>query len=103
MPNLTPASKFGAMEYVFDAEDKPFLNTARALRTAEKALVDFDPERDFVLWPNTGDPAAAWAVMLVLGRKGIRKVKTLYFERNLVDGERDNRKGFYTPIVFNLQ
>jgi hypothetical protein len=101
-PNLTPAAKYGALEFVFASEDKPFLDTTRALVVARAALLDFDPERDFVLWPNTGDPAAAWAVMLVLGNKGIRKVRTLYFERSMTNGERDGRNGFYTPVVFNL-
>jgi hypothetical protein len=102
MPNLTPAERYGALEYVFSAEYQPYLYPQKALRQAEEALRDFDPERDYVLWPNTGCPMAAWAVMLTLGRKGLRQIKALKFDRGLVNGERDNRNGFYTPITFRF-
>jgi len=101
-PNLTPASDFGTLRFVFEPEQRPSASPNQALRHAQVVLKDFDPDEDFVLWPNTGDPSAAWAVMLALAKKGVERIQTLYYERSLVNGVRDRRNGFYTPVVFHL-
>jgi hypothetical protein len=101
-PNLTPAAKFGALEFIFEAEDKPFLNPTKALLRAQKALADFDPERDYILWPNSGDPAGAVSVFLALGSMDIDQVRLLYWDRKLENGQRSTTEGFYTPITFKL-
>ena len=101
-PNLSPAAQFGAIHYVFEAGEQPFSNTGWAMVHAAKVLRDFNPEEDYVLWPNTGDPAAAWAVMIVLALRGLSKIKTLYWERKLVGNRRDTRSGFYSPVVYHL-
>lgn len=102
MPNLTSAEKYGALEYVFEPEDYPYLKPKAAMAQAARSLRDFNQFDDYILWPNTGDPAAAWAVMLTLARKGIHQIKTLYYERGMKDGERSNRDGFYSVVTFTL-
>jgi hypothetical protein len=102
-PNLTPATKYGAIHYVFAGGDRPYSDPDGAIFQATEALADFDPRKDYLLWPNTGDPAAMIAVMSVLARKGISSIKFLNWERKLSrQGERNIRQGFYTPILFNL-
>jgi hypothetical protein len=101
-PNLTPAAQYGGIHYVFSANAKPFCDADMALKIAERVLTDFNPARDFVLWPNTGDPIAAWAVMIALARKGLDKIRILNWERKLVNGSRSSSEGFYTPITFTL-
>lgn len=101
-PNLSPAAKYGALQYIFEADERPYTDPNEALRCAEESLRDFDPELDYVLWPNTGDPIAAWAVIITLARRGFLQIKTLYWERKLEGGVRSSSEGFYSPIVFRL-
>ena len=101
-PNLQPATQFGAIHYVFNGSDRPYCDPDHALEVAAEVLRDFNPDKDYVLWPNTGDPAAVWAVLLALARMPINKIKFLYWERKLVDGVRTKSDGFYTPVTFNL-
>lgn len=100
-PNLGPATLYGRIVYVFEGSDNPKDDTKAAMRKATSALASFDPEQDFVVWPYTGDPAGAWAVMLVLGNMDIDYVNVLYWDRKLENGRRSG-DGFYTPIRFDL-
>lgn len=100
-PNLEPAIKYGAIHYVFAGGDRPYTDPDGAIEHATKELKDFDPDKDYILWPSTGDPAATWAVMLAIARI-VSKVRVLYWERSLVNGVRSTTDGFYTPITFNL-
>ena len=36
------------------------------MKKAQELLKDFDPEVDFLLWPNSGDPAALWTCCFAL-------------------------------------
>lgn len=100
-PNLEPALRYGAIHFVFDGGDKPYTDTEAAIEQAHAALKNFDPEEDYILWPSSGDPAATWAVMLVISRLAA-KVRVLYWERSLRDGVRSSSEGFYTPLTFKL-
>lgn len=100
-PNLSPAAAYGTIHYVFDGSDRPKDDTRQAMIKAAQRLMEFDPETDFVVWPYTGDPAGAWAVMLVLGNMDIDFIRVLCWERKLENGERTG-DGFYTPIQFDL-
>jgi hypothetical protein len=102
VPNLSPAAQFGAFNYIFGPDDKPWLHTDWALDHAAGILREFNQEEDYILWPNTGDPAGVWAVMLVLARMNINKIRVLCWERKLKDGVRSKSEGFYSPITFQL-
>jgi hypothetical protein len=102
MPNLSPAMQFGRFVYVFSSDSAPWTNPDEAIETAAAALAKFDPEEDYLLYPNSGDPAAMWIILLVLARFSISKLKILYWERKLVDGERSRKDGFYSPITIKL-
>jgi hypothetical protein len=95
MPNLTPASQFGQLQYVFATDEIPSASPAASMLRAYDQLSSFDPEADYVLWPNTGDPIAAWTVMLALARK-VHKIKVLYWERKMENGVRSTTDGYYT-------
>lgn len=101
-PNLTPAAKFGALHYVFQSADRPGTDTEWAMDTADDKLDDFNPLKDYVVWPQTGDPAAAWAVMLTLANRGLTQVQVLNWEREFSNGQRHPVEGFYTVITFRL-
>lgn len=103
VPNLTPAADFGAIHYVFSANEKPWLDTEGAMQKAERVLRDFRSDRDYILWPWTGDPAALQAVMIVLSRRSLKCIRSLYWERKMVGGERRSSDGYYTPVTFNLK
>jgi hypothetical protein len=100
-PNLGPATQYGAIHFVFSGSDRPQDDTRQAMIQAAERLQDFDPTKDFVVWPYTGDPAGAWAVMLVLGNMDIDYIRVLCWQRKLENGER-NGDGFYTPLLFDL-
>jgi hypothetical protein len=95
MPNLAPAGQFGLLHYVFAPEDVPSASPDAAVLRAYDQLSTFDCEADYVLWPNSGDPIAAWAVMLALARR-VRKIKVLYWERKMENGVRSTSDGYYT-------
>jgi hypothetical protein len=102
-PNLTPASEFGSIHYVFFGDAVPTVAPNQSLEIARFQLRDFNCDLDYVLWPHTGDPAAMWATMIVLCRKlNVRKIAFLVWQRKLRNGHRDRQEGFYTPIVFTM-
>lgn len=102
LPNLSPASQFGKFVYVFTAADAPWTNPDAAMEKATDLLRDFNEDEDFVLWPNSGDPAAMWIILAILARFPLRKIRILYWERKLENGERMKGDGFYTPVTINL-
>lgn len=102
VPNLEPAAKYGEFVYIYQGAEKPWTDPAGAMDQASQILKNFNPEEDYILWPNTGDPAGVWAILLVLARLPIHKVRFLYWERKLTDGVRSRTEGFYSPITFNL-
>ncbi len=101
-PNLSPAMPYGHFVYVFGAEDKPWCNPDWAVDHATAVLKDFDPDEDCVLYPNSGDPAAMWVMLLVLSRFPIDKVRILYWERKYEGGVRSRVEGFYSPVTIHL-
>lgn len=101
-PNLSPATNYGAIHFIFSGGDRPASDPVAAMFIASEALEDFNPDRDYVLWPNGVDPFSIWAVLLVLAKKGHNKIRGLNWERRLLNGKRDSNNGFYTPVVFEL-
>lgn len=106
-PDLSTAAEYGALEYVFEANEKVYALPGPSLRKAKKILEKFDHENDHILWPNIGDPMAFAAWMLALGQTMIERqipfVSFLQWNRKRnEDGTRDPRIGFYVPCKFVL-
>ena len=101
-PNLSPALPYGHFIYVFAGEDKPWCNPEWAMEHAQTVLHDFNPDEDYILWPNSGDPAACWIIIAALARFPINHIRFLYWERKLENGERVKTEGFYTPVTIPL-
>ena len=99
-PNLSPAAQFGALIPVFAGGEQAYCDPGWAQDRAAAVLMDFNPEEDFILWPNTGDPIAAWACMFALARKGFPFINILNWERKLENGQRSTSEGFYTVVTF---
>ena len=102
VPNLTPALGYGTIHFVFGPEDKPYAAPQWAMDHAQVALRDFDPDEDYILYPNSGDPAAMWVIIMALSRMRINHIRFLYWERKFENGERSKADGFYTPIDIPL-
>ena len=103
-PDFTPATKYGALHFIFESEDQPWRTPAQAMAHAEQVLRDFNPSHDYILWPQTGDPAAMWATLISLVmNEDITSIRFLYWERERSgDGTRTQGRGFYTPVTFTL-
>lgn len=102
-PNLTPAEKFGALHFIFSGSERPSTDPEGAVFTAQAALEDFDPKKDYLLWPNSGDPAAVLTAVAVIARKhNVSSIRFLNWERKYHRGQRSKTEGFYTPISIPL-
>jgi hypothetical protein len=103
-PDLSSASDFGAIHFIFDSADRPSTDVAWAERKARHKLQEFDPAADYILWPGIGDPLAVSIVMKVLFTSGSEitgvNINMLIWNRKLSsDGARLLRSGFYTPVT----
>ena len=102
-PDLSSAAEFGTIKFVFDSSDKVYALPGPSLFKARKVLKDFNYEKDYVLWPNLGDPMAMAAFMLAMRDIDMDKVTFLQWSRKRgEDGERIPGSGFYVPITFRL-
>ena len=99
-PDLTDAARYGKLKIVFEPEDKPQFNPAKAIVTARKAMEGFNPD-DFLLWPGGGDPIAVMVACMIASEES-EEVNILRWERNFNEGERDRRKGWYLPVKLNM-
>lgn len=102
-PDLTPATEFGAIKYIFSGSDHVYALPDSMMKKAQEALKNFHSENDYLLWPNTGDPAALWTACFALVLLGFEKVDILYWNRKQKDGKRDYNSGFYLPITYQLK
>jgi hypothetical protein len=97
-PDLSSAEKHGAIRFVFQGGDQPHLTPQDALDTARRVLSSFEPETDYVCWASNSDPAALFAVMMVLAELEPRKLTFLIWDRQ----QGDRSKGYYKPVTFQL-
>ena len=100
-PDLSDASRYGALEVVFEENDKPQFLPGPSIQKARRIMKDFGPE-DYILWPGGGDPIAVMVVVAIAGEMS-PTVRILRWERNQEDGERDRRKGWYMPVSLELR
>lgn len=102
-PDLSPASHYGAIHFIFDTSERASNDPSTAMRIATLRLFSFDSERDYIVWPATGDPACLYATMMVLlSVLRVPKIQFLYWERRIIEGERSKTEGFYTPLTFHV-
>jgi len=98
VPNLEPATKYGALRFIFNGDEQPYMFPKRSLAHAVDILRGFDQKTDHLLWPNTGDPTAMWCAILALNVLGFKRISFLYWNK-----PRGNRQGYYAPIEFDLK
>ena len=101
VPDLTDASRYGTFEVVFEVNDKPQFLPGPMLHKARKIMKDFGPE-DYLLWPGGGDPIAVMITCMIASEMS-PTVRVLRWERNVEEGERDRRKGWYMPVALELR
>lgn len=102
MPDLSSATDYGKLEFVFDAHERVYALPGPSRFKATKVLKGFNPEEDYILWPNVGDPAAFAIVMDVIASMDVDLYKMLYWDRKRnQEGKREKNMGFYVPVTVN--
>lgn len=96
-PDLTPAAQYGAIDFIFEAGDRPGLDVRHAAKIAAERLEYFDPDQDYLLWPNFADFAALHIVTMLLVASGCKMLKFLQFEKR-----RDGNGSCYIPLEIDL-
>jgi len=100
-PDLSDASRYGSLEVIFEANDRPQFLPGPAVQKARRIMKDFGPE-DYILWPGGGDPIAVMIACMIASEQS-PIVRVLRWERNNEQGERDRRKGWYMPVALELR
>tara|TARA_X000001388_G_scaffold73794_1_gene65943 strand:+ start:20861 stop:21247 length:387 start_codon:yes stop_codon:yes gene_type:complete len=100
-PDLTDAARYGSLEIIFEPEDKPQFLPGPSIQKARRMMKDFSAD-DYLLWPGGGDPIAVMIVCMLAGEVS-PTVRVLRWERNMEEGERDRRKGWYMPVALELR
>jgi hypothetical protein len=101
VPDLSDASRYGALEIIFEANDKPQFLPGPSVQKARRIMKDFSSE-DYLLWPGGGDPIAVMITCMIASEKA-NTVRVLRWERNMEEGDRDRRKGWYMPVALELR
>jgi len=101
VPDLSDASRSGALEVIFEPNDKPQFLPGPSVQKARRIMKDFSSE-DYLLWPGGGDPIAVMISCMIASEKA-NTVRVLRWERNMEEGERDRRKGWYMPVALELR
>ena len=101
VPDLTDASRYGSLEIIFEPDEKPQFLPVPSIHKARKIMKDFCPE-DYILWPGGGDPIAVMIACMIAAETS-PIVRVLRWERNMEEGERDRRKGWYMPVALELR
>tara|TARA_R110000824_G_scaffold249398_5_gene438382 strand:+ start:470 stop:859 length:390 start_codon:yes stop_codon:yes gene_type:complete len=100
-PDLSDASRYGALEIIFEANDKPQFLPGPSIQKARRIMRNFGPE-DYLLWPGGGDPIAVMVACSIASEQS-PIVRVLRWERNFEEGERDRRKGWYMPVALEFR
>jgi hypothetical protein len=101
VPDLTDASRYGSLEIIFEPDEKPQFLPVPSIHKARKIMKDFCSE-DYLLWPGGGDPIAVMIACMIAAETS-PIVRVLRWERNMEEGERDRRKGWYMPVALELR
>ena len=101
VPDLTDASRYGKLIPIFEDNDNPQFLPGPSIQKARRILKSFSPE-DYILWPGGGDPTAVMIVSMIAGEIS-PIVNVLRWERNIEQGGRDRRIGWYMPLTLELR
>ena len=100
-PDLTDAARYGSLEIIFEPNEKPQFLPSPSIQKARKIMKDFSPE-DYILWPGGGDPISVMITVMIAAEMSTI-FRVLRWERNMEEGERDRRKGWYMPVALELR
>ena len=100
-PDLTDATRYGTIEVIFEPNEKPQFLPGPSIQKAKRILKNFGSE-DYLLWPGGGDPIAVMIACMIASEMS-PTVRVLRWERNVEEGERDRRKGWYMPVALELR
>jgi len=105
MPDFSNAAEYGEIQYIFNADEKVYALPGPSLFKVRKLLREtFDYKKDYILWPNIGDPMSCIITAAAIGEMGYDYIKCLYWNRKRdADGNRDAKAGYYFPIQINLK
>lgn len=104
MPDLSSASEYGNIKYIFSGGEKVYALPGPSLFKASQELKGFNPKEDFVLWPGVGDPAALFTTIIAIMRFNPEKITFLYWDRKRdPEGNRSKSQGFYVPCTITIQ
>lgn len=105
VPDLSSATEYGELEYIFDPHERCYALPMPSLFKARRILRDkFDEEEDYILWPSAGDPVSVFAVCFAMADLNLSKVTILIWDRKRDEnGRRLRDKGCYVPVKFTLR
>ena len=87
--------------YVVNRPTKNKFGWTPDLSDASRFMKNFS-EEDYILWPGGGDPIAVMVVVAIANEMS-PIVRVLRWERNMEEGERDRRKGWYMPVSLEIR
>ena len=101
-PDLSPAAQYGAIKYVFDADTPVSSNPNIAQELAVERLLDFNPDTDYICYPNSGDPTSYAMVSGTLAWLGYEQFTVLAWNRDRdAQGNPRRDRGYYTPVTIH--
>lgn len=105
LPDLTPAQKYGPLEFVFEGHEHVFALPQPSLHKARRLLgKKFRPEEDYLLHPNSMDQMALTICLAAVMDLRPESIQLLYWDRiRQEDGTRSRRTGLYYPIKIELR
>lgn len=101
VPDLSDASKYGPIKYIFKSHDSVFQNISASIELAKKILVDFDHEKDFILTTPMCDPASSWITIMVIMSLHAPSITFLMWDR-IRDENNKRNSGYYIPKEINI-
>ena len=102
VPDLSDATRYGTLNVVFEPQDKPQYLPGPSLHKARSKMKNFC-DSDYLLWGGGGDPIAVACVTAVATLLCTKSITFLRWERNIEQGVRDRRKGWYMPVSIPLK
>lgn len=104
VPDLSPATQYGPLEFIFEGQERVFALPQPSLHKARRTIgKSFEHDRDFLLHPNSLDQMALVCCLTAILEQKPPYINLLYYDRALnEEGVRDRRKGTYYPIKLDL-
>jgi hypothetical protein len=99
--DISPAMPFGAITFVFKANEQPSLSPGPSMFRARHILKDFC-DNDYILWAG-GDPAALAIATCAAADINRGRYKFLRWERERITGGIRTGRGFYMPVEISLR